>query len=123
MILIYMIIFIGCSKTGAKKDYPAAIMVNDTLYYSTGEERAGEVDESAVIGRITSYTDEMPTKNGEANFNRDLDSEYAFTDEGLVVCIDNKWILFERIPTQSRYLSDELVGLCTCCHVKIIAYI
>lgn len=96
LVLICMLILVGCGKTAAKKDYPAAIMVNDVLYYSTGESFSGEVDKSAISGSIISYTDEMPTKNGEANFNRDLDSEYAFTDEGLVVCIDNEWILFEQ---------------------------
>lgn len=91
-----MIVYVCCGKTGAKKDYPAAIMVNDIIYYSTGEQLSGEVDENAVIGSITLYTDKLPAKNGETNFNRDLDSEYAFTDEGLAVRIDNEWILFEQ---------------------------
>lgn len=94
--LICLLILVGCGKINAKKDYPAAIMVNDVIYYSTNEQLSGEIDKSAISGSITSYTDEMPTKNGEANFNRDLDSEYAFADEGLVVCIDNEWILFEQ---------------------------
>lgn len=96
LIFICMIILAGCSKKGTEGDYPAAIMVNDTIYYSTGEQLSGEVNESVVIRNITSYTDEMLAKNGEANFNRDLDSEYTFTDEGLAVCIDNEWILFKQ---------------------------
>lgn len=96
LILLGLCLLAGCGKTGTKKDYPAAIMVNDVLYYSTGKPFSGKVDKTAVGGTVSSYTDEMPAENGEANFNRDLDSEYAFTDKGLVVCIDNEWILFEE---------------------------
>lgn len=95
-VIICMLIFVGCGKVDAKKDYPAAVMVNGVIYYSTGESFSGEVDRSAVSGKTTSYTDEMPTKNDEANFNRELGSEYAFVDEGLVVSIDHEWILFKQ---------------------------
>ena len=38
----------------------------------------------------------MPTKDGEANFNRDTGTPYAVLEDGMVVVmIDNEWIEFK----------------------------
>ena len=63
-------------------DYPAAIMVDGAVYqmaYQTVE----NVDDAAVLGHTTSYTDAWPEKDGETNFSRALDLPYARCEEGI----------------------------------------
>ena len=52
-------------STEGVADYPAAIMVNDTIYLLEGDPMPTEVDESAIIGYIESYTGTFPENNGE----------------------------------------------------------
>ena len=90
-----MLLLVSCSKPN-KGDFPAAIMVNGTIYYSTNNAVPDEVDES-LIQHTTSYAENgMPKKDGEANFNRDLGTPYAVVAEDkVVVLIDNEWIEFK----------------------------
>ena len=73
-------------------DYPAAIMVDDVVYYLDSEIVA-EVDESAILGYTNSYTNDMPKKNGETNFNRELNMPYAKVENGIAVLYHNEWVL------------------------------
>ena len=77
----------------AAVDYPAAIMVGGTVYLLQGEPMAGEVDDSAIFGHTTSYTDTFPEKDGETNFNRETDMPYAAVDGGIAVLYQNEWYL------------------------------
>lgn len=77
----------------AEIDYPAAIMVNDIIYLFEGEPMAGEVDENAILGYTESYTDTFPAKNGETNFNRELEMPYAQVENGIAVLYENEWHL------------------------------
>lgn len=67
-------------------------MVNDTVYYLESEIVA-EVDESAILGYTDSYTDNMPQKNGETNFSRELNMPYAKVEGGIAVLYHNEWVL------------------------------
>lgn len=51
----------------------------------------------SVIKYTTSYAENgVPTKDGEANFNRDTGTPYAILEDGMVVVmIDNEWIEFK----------------------------
>lgn len=66
------------------------------FYYSTNAAVPVEVDDS-VIKYTTSYAENgVPTKDGEANFNRDTGTPYAVLEDGMVVVmIDNEWIEFK----------------------------
>lgn len=77
-------------------DYPATIMVGSTNYYSTDQAVPVEVDES-MIRYTTSYAKNgVPQKDGESNFNRDLNCAYAVLEDGMVVVfIGNQWIEFK----------------------------
>ena len=79
-------------KTESTADYPAAIMVDNVVYYLDSEIVA-EVDESAIIGYTNSYTNAMPEKNGETNFNRELNMPYAKVEGGIAVLYHNEWVL------------------------------
>lgn len=81
-------------------DRPAAIMVDGVLYWSTGREMPGEPDPS-VIQETTSYTDGMPEEDGQSNFARE-GTWYAVTDDGVLVLIDQEWVLFEPAPSWAQ---------------------
>lgn len=81
----------------AEVDYCAAIMVDGVVYWSTGTPLAVEVDEDDVR-TASSYTDGQPEEDGQTNFDRDLTTRYAMTDMGLVVLIDQEWVLFDPVP-------------------------
>ena len=68
--------------TDGVADYPAAIMVNDTVYLVEGDPMPAEVDESAIIGYTESYTGTFPENNGETNFNPELGMPYAQVEGG-----------------------------------------
>ena len=71
-------------------DFPAAIMVDDVMYYLVYPTPA-EIDESAIIGYTTSYTGIMPQSNGETNFNREINMPYAKIEDGIAVLNQNEW--------------------------------
>lgn len=81
----------------AVEDYCPAIMVDGVVYWSTGTPLAVEVDEDDVR-TASSYTDGQPEEDGQTNFDRDLTARYAMTDMGLVVLIDQEWVLFDPVP-------------------------
>lgn len=78
----------------AEGDYCAAIMVDGVLYHSTGEAVPGEPDPS-VIQTASSYTDGVPEEDGQSNIVPPV--RYAETDLGLVVLVEEEWILFEPV--------------------------
>ena len=79
--------------TDGVADYPAAIMVNDTVYLMEGDPMPAEVDESAIIGYTESYTGTFPENNGETNFNPELGMPYAQVEGGIAVLYKNEWYL------------------------------
>ena len=82
---------------GYEGDFCAAIMVDGVLYWSTGTPVPGEVEESA-IRTVTGYTSSLPEMDGQTNFSHDLSAQYAVTNMGLVVLVDQEWILFDPVP-------------------------
>ena len=85
----------GCSELlkGVETDYPATIMVEGEVYLKSGSPMPAEVDPSAIIGYTDSYTDTFPKKDGETNFNRELDMPYARVEGGIAVLYENEWYL------------------------------
>ena len=81
-----------------------SIMVNDTYYFITGKSANVEFDENDYLGVVTSSVplSEIPTKNEQSNFVME-GTPYAEYDDGIVVLIDGKWIIFEL-------WDDELVN-------------
>lgn len=76
----------------ALADYPAAIMVDSTIYL-LGHAMPIEIDESAILGYTASYTDTFPSQSGETNFSRELHMPYAQWEGGLAVLHRNEWHL------------------------------
>lgn len=91
----------GCgTKEAVIPDAPnamfPAIMVDGTLYRTTGKAIPAEVDASAIAGEIRSVVPltQLPTQEGEANFGQ-VGDPYAVTSDGLLVILGNEWVLFE----------------------------
>lgn len=84
-------------------DAPMMVMVDNTLYQSTGEVstvdgRCGNMD-----GEITSQTangTDAPTENGQSNFGTGYG--YQRIGDHIEVLIDNQWIVFEQDATVPR---------------------
>lgn len=91
--LICLCGIVGCAISGAKTDYPAAIMVDGEVYYLVSESMVEEVDDRAILGHTSSYTDTFPQKDGETNFNRELEMPYAKVTDGIAVLYENEWHL------------------------------
>jgi hypothetical protein len=101
--MICLLGLVGCESSDPKEnsdvsyealaDYPAAIMVDNEIYLLELEPITGEIDDSAIIGYTSSYSDTFPTKDGETNFNRELEMPYAKVDNGIAVLYENEWRL------------------------------
>mgnify|MGYP003291890290 CR=1 FL=1 len=92
---IFVIMLAGCGSSGphTETDYPAAIMVEGKIYFLPATPMPAEIDESAIIGYTSSYTDTYPEKDGETNFNRELNMPYARASGGIAVLYENEWFL------------------------------
>lgn len=105
-LLALLLLCIGCGSGAMQDSKTQAIMVDGVVWCSTGMQVAGDVDESAILGRIRSVVpaSEWPTEDGQANFDA-LDAPYAMTRLGeedcLVVLIDLEWTKFERRDTET----------------------
>jgi len=80
--IVCVLALAGCGSH-TEKDYPAAIMAEGTVYLKSAAAMPAEIDESAIIGYTTSYTDTYPDKDGETNFNRELNMPYARVEAAL----------------------------------------
>lgn len=99
--MLFILILAGCSKKEQiVPDTPNAmvpsIIYQGNLHRTTGKQIPAEVDESAIVGEISSVVplNQLPTKEGEANFG-EIGDQYAITSDGLLVKMNNEWTLFE----------------------------
>lgn len=88
-----LMILAACAAEKPSGDYPAAIMVDGTVYQMAYQTVEG-VGDSDVLGHTASYTDAWPEKEGETNFSRTLDLPYARCEGGIAVYCDGVWQLF-----------------------------
>ena len=79
------------------------VMVDNTLYQSTGEVSTVDGRCGIMDGDITSQTangTDAPTENGQSNFGTGYG--YQAIDGHIEVLIDNQWIVFEQDATVPR---------------------
>lgn len=81
----------GAAVQAGAGDYPAAIRIEGQVYLLAEGPMPAEVEESAVIGRTTSYTDGWPSQDGETNFSREPDLPYARVEGRMAVLVDHEW--------------------------------
>ena len=90
-------------------DYPAAIMVDGTVYLvSVNPLPAGTVDEAEITGCVDSYTGTFPEKDGQQNFSRWAALPYTRTAEGIALLYDGAWYLCvpARVDEDGMLLPD-----------------
>jgi len=93
ILLVCILTISGCGK-GTDTMYLLGIMVDGVFYEKSYEAMPAEVDESAIIGYIESYTDTFPDKNGETNISKDLiGAPYARVEGGLAILYNHEWYL------------------------------
>ena len=94
----------GITNPQAPSTRQPSILVNDTYYFITGRSVDVNIDENDYLGVVTSEVplSEIPTKNEQSNFVKE-GTPYADYEDGIVVLIDGKWIIFEL-------WDDELVN-------------
>ena len=93
MLILCMIIVTGCNKD-VETMYQLGIMVDGIFYEKSAQPMPAEVDESAIIGYVKSYTDTFPKNDGETNISKDLiDAPYAKVEGGIAVLYQNEWYL------------------------------
>ena len=92
-------LLLGCHKplSSTPNTLPPALMIDDVLYYYTGDEAPVEIDEDLIMGTITSTVSltEMPTENGQSNMTPLLGCSYAPYEENFVVLMEENWLIFE----------------------------
>jgi len=73
-----------------------SVMHDGNLYLTTGKQMPIEVEEDAIVGRITSVVplSQWPEKDGQANFGV-VDAPFAIVPDGFVVLWESEWTLFE----------------------------
>lgn len=74
------------------------IMVDGILYLDTGKEVAGNVDDSAILGQITSAVSvsEKPAEHGQCNFDSGVGAKFSAYEDGMAVFLENRWFFFEK---------------------------
>lgn len=112
--ILCILLLAGCGLgPHSETDYAAAIMVEGNIYLKSGSAMPAEIDESAIIGYTTSYTDTFPKKDGETNFNRELNMPYARVEGGIAVLYENEWYLctpMEQNAVAPDKCLDEVSG-------------
>lgn len=92
-VLICVLGLAGCNK-GVETMYIEGIVVNGIFYDISHQPMPAEVDQSAIIGYIESYTDTVPKKDGETNISKDLiGAPYAEVEGGIALLYKNEWYL------------------------------
>lgn len=99
---IIALMIAGCSNKLPAPETPNAcvpsVMYDGNLYLTTGKQIPVEVEEDAIVGRITSVIplSQWPEEDGQANFGI-VDAPFAIITDGFVVLWNNEWTLFEMI--------------------------
>lgn len=100
-IFILMIAMISCSnkqlESSIQSDRIPMVMIENYLYLDTGEQLSIDIDDTSLIGTITSQVadSEIPVKNNQSNFGH-VGAQYASHEGGIVIRIDNEWRLFRK---------------------------
>lgn len=93
LVLVCLLGLVGCNK-GTDTMYQLGIMVDGVFYEQPYQPSPMEVDESAIIGYVESYTDTFPEKNGETNISKDMIGEpFAKVEGGIAILFQNEWWL------------------------------
>lgn len=101
-------LFISCGKTynnttqsNTKESLKQLVMVNEELYYNTEKENTMPMKCGTMDGEILSMVNqnEIPKENNQSNFGKGYGYQIGAQDKQIVLNIDNKWIVFEKMQS------------------------
>lgn len=106
--VICMLTLVSCAPA-TETMYRQGIVVDGVFYEKSYQPMPAEVDESAIIGYIESYTDTFPKKDGQTNISKDLkNAPYARVEGGIAILYQNEWYLCTPDETDSSDSSATL---------------
>ena len=107
--VICMLTLVSCAHS-TETMYQQGIVVDGVFYEKSYQSMPAEVDESAIIGYIESYTDSFPKKDGQTNISKDLkNAPYARVEGGIAILYQNEWYLCTPDETKSSGPSESAV--------------
>lgn len=91
--ILCILLSVGCGEGKETVDIQG-ILVDGVFYEKSYQPMPAEVDESAIIGYVESYTDTIPKKDGESNISKDIiGAPYAKVEGGIAILYENEWYL------------------------------
>ena len=107
--ILCVLSFVGCGEGKETMDIQG-ILVDGVFYEKSYQPMPAEVDESAIIGYVESYTDTIPKKDGESNISKDLiGAPYAKVEGGIAILYENEWYLC-KAETSEETVEDMEPG-------------
>ena len=107
--ILCVLSFVGCGE-GKETMYLQGILVDGVFYEKSYQPMPAEVDESAIIGYVESYTDTIPKKDGESNISKDIiGAPYAKVEGGIAILYENEWYLC-KAETSEETVEDMEPG-------------
>ena len=107
--ILCVLSFVGCGE-GKETMYLQGILVDGVFYEKSYQSMPAEVDESAIIGYVESYTDTIPKKDGESNISKDIiGAPYAKVEGGIAILYENEWYLC-KAETSEETVEDMEPG-------------
>ncbi len=98
VIICLLSVTVGCSNgASAPNTFLPQVMLNDTIYYLDGGKKPDiTIEQSDYLGEIASTVPltQVPTENGQANFDAEVGAPYAEYENGIVVLWNDEWTLF-----------------------------
>ncbi len=96
-LLLACLLLTGCGAETESYDQPPQVMVDDTLYITTGHPVPGQSSaDTEVEGTITSEVDssKSPTEDDQSNFGIGYGYRTGLHEGTLEVHIDGDWVIF-----------------------------
>lgn len=97
LFLLLCLLLTGCGAEKEVYDLPPQVMVDGTIYSTTGYPVPGQSsDDTRTEGTITSEVDgsEVPTEDDQSNFSTGYGYRAGLHDGTLEVRIDGDWVIF-----------------------------
>ena len=107
--ILCILSFVVCGEDKETMDIQG-ILVDGVFYEKSYQPMPAEVDESAIIGYVESYTDTIPKKDGESNISKDIiGAPYAKVEGGIAILYENEWYLC-KAETSEETVEDMEPG-------------
>lgn len=99
---------VGCGEGKETMDIQG-ILVDGVFYEKSYQPMPAEVDESAIIGYVESYTDTIPKKDGESNIGKDIiGAPYAKVEGGIAILYENEWYLCKAETSEGVSIAPDV---------------